>query len=79
MFEYNSVQEHSDFTNGKGQTKIKEVRIHGKKGHKSVTIKNKTGKVLKTSKRRLTQKEIKCIQKCQFIPGLFKDCEKCIK
>jgi hypothetical protein len=20
-----------------------------------------------------------CIRKCQFIPGLFRDCEKCLK
>ena len=79
MFIYNSVQTHSDFQNGHGQTKVNEVHIKGKNGSKSVTIKNKSGKVVKKSKRRLTRKEMKCIQKCQFIPGLFKDCEKCIK
>jgi len=78
MFEYNSVQSHSDFKNGSGKTKINEVKINGTKGFKSVTIKNKAGKVVKKSKRRLTQKEIKCIRKCKFIPGLFKDCEKCL-
>ena len=78
MFEYNSVQTHSEFKHGKGQTKVKEVRIKHNKGSKTVTIKNKAGKVIKTSQRRLTRKEIRCIQACQFIPGLFKDCEKCL-
>ena len=57
---------------------MNEVNIRGKKGYKSVTIKNKAGKVIKRSKKHLTQRQIKCIQKCQFVPGLFKDCEKCI-
>jgi len=79
MFEYKSIQSHSEFNRGVGKTKINEVNIKGKKGFKSITIKNKSGKTVKKSKRRLTQKEIKCIQNCQFIPGLFKDCQKCLK
>jgi hypothetical protein len=79
MFEYNSVQTHSEFKNGKGQSKINRVTIKGKKGFKSITIRNKSGKVLKKSEKRLTRKEISCIRKCQFIPGLFKDCQECLK
>ena len=78
MFEYHSSQTHSEFHNGEGRTKVNEVNIRGKKGYKSVTIKNRAGKIMKRSKKRLTQKQIKCIQKCKFVPGLFKDCEKCI-
>ena len=77
MFEYHSKQTHSEFHAGEGRTKANEVQIRGNKGTKSVTIKNKTGKVIKRSKKALTRKQIKCIQKCQFVPGLFKDCEKC--
>jgi hypothetical protein len=79
MFEYHSVQSHSDFHNGKGRTKIQSVTIKGKKGHKSVQIRNKSGRVTKKSKKNLTKKEIDCIRKCQFVPGLFRDCEKCLK
>ena len=79
MFTYNSVQTHSDFKNGKGQTKTNRVTIKGKSGYKMITIRNKSGRVTKKSKKRLTQKEIKCIQRCQFIPGLFNECLKCLK
>lgn len=78
MFEYNSVQTHSDFIRGHGQTKTQRVTIRGKTGYKSVTVRNKAGRVTRKSKKRLTQKEIACIKRCQFIPGLFKDCQKCL-
>ena len=79
MFQYNSVQTHSDFKNGKGQTKTNRVTIKGKSGYKFITIRNKSGRVTKKSKKRLSQKEINCIKRCKFVPGLFKDCEKCLK
>jgi len=72
MFEYNSIQTHSEFKNGKNETKTRRVTIKGKSGYKILTIR-KSGKT-KKSKKSLTKKEIKCIQKCQFIPGLFDDC-----
>ena len=72
MFTYNSVQIHSD---GKNE-KTRRVTIKGKTGYKMLTIR-KSGKT-KKSKKRLTKKEINCIKKCQFIPGLFKECQKCI-
>jgi len=77
MFKYNSVQTHSELIRGKERTKTQRVVIHGKSGYKLVSIRvaNKT----KKSKKRLTQKEIQCIRKCQFIPGLFKDCHECIR
>lgn len=79
MFEYNSVQTHSDFKNGKGQTKTNRVTIKGKSGYKMITLRNQSGRVTKKSKKRLSQKEIKCIQRCQFVPGLFKDCQQCLQ
>ena len=74
MFIYRSVQHHSDIINGKEKTKIQRVIIRGKIGWKSVTIKQNKG-ARKTSKKRLTLKEIQCIKKCKFIPGLFSDCK----
>lgn len=79
MFTYNSVQTHSDFKNSKGHTKTNRVTIRGKSGYKMVTLRNKSGHIIKKSKKRLTRKEIGCIKKCKFIPGLFKDCERCLK
>lgn len=82
MFRYTSVQTHSEFKNGKGKTKTQRVNINGNKGYKMVTVLNKTSKndrkKCKKYKKRLSKKEIKCIKKCQFMPGLFNDCEKCI-
>lgn len=78
VFYYNSVQTHSEFKAGKGQTKTNRVTIKGKSGYKMITIRNKSGRITKKSKKRLSQKEIACIKKCQFIPGLFKDCQKCL-
>lgn len=79
MFEYHSKQTHSEFTKGKGRTKVQSVTIKGNRGTKSVVIKNQSGRVTKKSTKRLTKKEMECIRKCQFIPGLFKDCESCLK
>lgn len=72
MFTYNSVQTHSELKNGKKETKTRRVTIRGKSGYKMLTIR-KSGKT-KKSKKRLTKKEINCIRKCQFIPGLFNEC-----
>jgi len=76
MFHYNSVQTHSDTVQGKIRTKTQRVTIRGKSGYKAVTIRNQGKK--KTSKKRLTQKEIACIRRCKFIPGLFNECNSCI-
>jgi transcription antitermination factor NusA-like protein len=77
-FRYESTQVHSDIRNGSRRTKTQRVTIRGRKGHKEVTI-QQNGKRSKTSKKKLSKKEIDCIRKCQFIPGLFKDCERCVK
>ena len=74
MFQYNSVQMHSDLHKGKRRNKTQRVSIKGSKGFKQVTI-QALGKS-RTSKKPLSKKEIQCIRKCQFIPGLFRDCEK---
>lgn len=79
MFRYNSVQTHSEYKNGQGQTRITRVKINGTSGFKSVSIHNKSTRKTRRFKKKLTQKEIKCIQRCEFIPGLFKDCIKCLK
>ena len=77
MFTYTSEQTHSDLVNGKQKMTSKRVTIRGKTGHKSVTIQMNGRK--KTSTRKLTKKEMNCIRRCQFIPGLFNDCMTCVK
>jgi hypothetical protein len=77
-FNYHSEQAHSMFINGKGQTKINTVDIQNGKGTKAVIIKDRRGKTVKQSHKSLTKKELNCIRKCQFIPGLFRDCMSCI-
>jgi hypothetical protein len=77
-FNYHSEQVHSTFHNGEGQTKVHTVNIRNGKGTKSVTLRNPRGRVMKHSTKKLTQKEIDCIRNCQFIPGLFRDCQACI-
>ena len=78
-FAYHSEQVHSSFHNGEGQTKVNVVNIRNGKGTKSVTMRNKRGKVVSKSTKALTQKEIDCIRNCQFIPGLFRDCQSCME
>lgn len=72
MFRYTSVQTRSEFKNGKSHMKTRRVAINGKSGYKMVTVRNKKG--TKKSKKKLTKKEISCIKKSRFIPGLFNDC-----
>ena len=73
MFRYTSIQTHSEYKNGTRLTKTRSVKVNGKKGYKLVTLRNNSG--TKKSKKRLSQKEIACIRKCQFMPGLFNDCQ----
>jgi transcription antitermination factor NusA-like protein len=77
-FRYESTQIHSDIRNGSRRTKTQRVIIRGKNGHKEVTV-QQNGRRSKTTKKKLSKKEIDCIRKCQFIPGLFKDCQACLK
>jgi hypothetical protein len=72
-FQYNSVQKHIT----PKETKITRVTVKGKRGYKSVEIRHK-GKKTRKSKKALTSKQIGCIKRCEFIPGLFKDCMDCI-
>ena len=76
MFRYTSVQTHSEFKKGKRKTKTQRVVIKNNSGYKMVTLRNKGTKKIK---KRLNAKEIACIKRCEFIPRLFKDCEKCLK
>jgi hypothetical protein len=77
MFEYHSIQTHIDLHQGKRRNKTQRVSIKGSKGFKEVMIQGPNGK-RRTNKKKLTKKEIQCIRKCQFIPGLFRDCEECL-
>jgi hypothetical protein len=56
-----------------GKKLVRNVTIKNGKGYKSVERYCK-GKCNSTMKRRLVLKEIKMIQRNQYIPGLFKNC-----
>lgn len=56
-----------------GKKLVRNVTIKNGKGHKSVERYCK-GTCNSTMKRRLILKEIKMIQRNQYIPGLFKNC-----
>jgi hypothetical protein len=75
-FSYHSEQVHSDFHNGKGQTRRNVVDVKNGKGTKSVEVYDASGKVKNRKEKVLTDTELSCIKRNQFIPGLFKDCVK---
>lgn len=78
-FSYHSEQVHSDFRNGKGQTRRNVVNVKDGKGTKSVEFYDASGKIKSRKEKTLTSNELTCIKKNQFIPGLFKDCVKPLK
>ena len=73
---YHSKQMHSQFVNGVTEERQQIVDIRGNKGTKTVIV-TQNG-TIKESVKPLSAKEIACIRRCQFIPGLFKECDKCI-
>lgn len=78
MFTYTSVQTSITSSGGKAKSKTRRVEIHGNKGFKEITYKSKTnGKFRTTRKSRkpLTKRELSCIRRCKFVPGLFNACE----
>jgi hypothetical protein len=75
-FSYHSEQVHSDFHNGKGQTRRNIVDVKNGAGTKSVEVYDASGKVKSRKEKVLTDTELGCIKRNQFIPGLFKDCVK---
>lgn len=79
MFQYHSQQVHSQVVNGKGTTKIQTVKIKNKKGMKEVVVKNMKGKTLQKTRKALKYRDIRNIQNGNFIPGLFRDCQKADK
>jgi hypothetical protein len=75
-FIYSSEQSISTYRHGKGQTRRNIVSIRDGKGIKAVETYTSDGKYLNRKEKPLTEKELECIQKNKFIPGLFKDCIK---
>ena len=61
--------------NGNKKT-VRKVLVTDKKGYKSIS-KYRNGKHIKTVKRPLKTKEIKCVKEKKFLPKLFDNC-KCI-
>ena len=78
-FQYHSEQLHSTFENGKGETRRNLVDIQNGKGIKAVETYSVEGKQISRKEKPLTDKEIQCIQKGQFIPGFFTDCVRPLK
>ena len=74
---YHSEQTHIEFVNGVKQERRQIVDVNGNKGTKIVII-TRNGKTKKSIKP-LSAKEIECIRKCKFMPGLFNECDKCIR
>ncbi len=77
MGPYHSEQTHIEFVNGVKQERRQIVDVNGTKGTKIVII-TRNGKTKKSTKP-LSAKEIECIRKCKFMPGLFNECDKCIR
>ena len=75
--QYHSEQTHIEFVNGVKQERRQIVDVHGNKGTKTVII-TRNGKTKKSVKQ-LSAKEIECIRRCEFVPGLFNECDKCIR
>ena len=74
---YHSEQTHAQFVNGVTEERQQIVDVHGDKGTKTVII-IRNGKKQKSTKS-LSPKEIECIRRCKFMPGLFNECDKCIR
>ena len=74
---YHSEQTHIEFVNRVKQERRQIVDVNGTKGTKTVII-TRNGNTKKSTKP-LSAKEIECIRKCKFMPGLFNECDKCIR
>ena len=74
---YHSEQTHIEYVNGKQKERQQIVDINGKNGTKTVIV-TRNGKKQKSTKS-LSAKEISCIRRCKFMPGLFNECDKCIQ
>jgi len=75
-FSYYSEQVHSVFVHGKGQTQRNIVSIQNGTGTKAVETYTADGTKLYRKELPLTKAELHCIQKKQFVPGLFTECIK---
>jgi hypothetical protein len=74
MFTYKSTEIKSISKNGSNRTtRRNNVTVKGRQGTKSVSF-MKNGKKVHTKTIPLTNKEIACIMRREFVPGLFKDC-----
>jgi hypothetical protein len=73
QFSFYSVQEHSQFLNGKSKTVRKEVNIQNGKGTKKVIIRNNS-KRTRRSVMPIKKDELEKIRRNIFVPGLFNEC-----
>jgi hypothetical protein len=75
MFVYHSEQRHSDFVQGRGETRIQRVVVNGAKGHKEVEFQDASGRITRRVKMALKPREVEQIKKNQYIKGLFQECD----
>ncbi len=71
QFSYRSEQVHSDYANGRGQTRRNIVEVRGGRGEKSVELYDAAGRRRTRRSKRLSAAEIRKIRSGIFIPGLF--------
>lgn len=71
-FAYQSHQVHSVSVNGKTVQRENIVTVNNGKGTKSIVVRE-NGKTRKSEKP-LNSKELRCIRKHKYMPGLFQDC-----
>jgi hypothetical protein len=76
QFSYHSEQVHSVFNKGKGETRRNIVDIKNGKGVKAVETYDASGARKSRKEKKLSEKELACIRRNKFIPGLFRDCIK---
>lgn len=75
VFNYISEQVHQEIgPKGRGITKIRRVTVRNGKGFKEVILKDQGGKTRSTRKR-MSKKEVSAIKKGEYLPALFKTCE----
>lgn len=74
MHQYFSSTERYSFKNGRKQGSKNVVSIKNGKGFKQVDVLGPNGKVLNTTRKKLTREEIGKIVEGRFLPGFWRNC-----
>ena len=76
MHQYFSSTERYSFKNGQKRGSKNVVSIKNGKGFKQVDVLGPNGKVLNTTRKKLTQDEIGRIVEGRFLPGFWRNCSQ---